>query len=89
MNYINVYKYPAYSNLTLDAVADSDITKAIMKEAQSMVGNEKLVIDFYRNNTRALEGLRIKTLESKVVDFVIDNVNRNEITISVEEFNKL
>lgn len=70
-------------------VTDSDITEAIMKEAQSMVGNEKLVIDFYRNNTRALEGLRIKTLESKVVDFVIDNVNRNEITISVEEFNKL
>lgn len=70
-------------------ISDSDLTEAIMREAHNMVGNEQMVINFYRNNQRALESLKAQLLENKVIDYLIDNISKNEIVVSVDEFNNL
>lgn len=70
-------------------ISDSDLTEAIMKEAQKMVGNEERVINFYKSNARALDNLRAQILENKIIDFLIDKVNKNEIIIPLEGFNNL
>ena len=70
-------------------VSDIDVTEEIMKEAKTMVGNEQAVIDFYANNNRALADLKMRVLENRVIDFVIDNVNKNVKTLTIEEFNML
>ena len=58
-------------------VNDSDVTESITKEAQSMVGNEQMVIDFYKNNPASVNTLKAQLLENKVINFIFDNVNKN------------
>lgn len=70
-------------------VSDVDVTEEIMKEAKTLVGNEQAVIDFYSNNNRALADLKMRVLENRVIDFVLDNVNKNVKTLTIEEFNML
>lgn len=70
-------------------VSDNDISNAIMKNAMQMKGHEKMFIDFYRNNSKALESLKLQTLEEKIIDYLIENISKNNIDITLEEFENL
>ncbi len=41
-------------------------------EAGRYPGQEKQVLDYFRNNPQAVEGLRAPIFEEKVVDFVLE-----------------
>ncbi|MBR2140914.1 MAG: trigger factor [Rickettsiales bacterium] len=71
------------------AVSDSDITEAIMRDAQRMVGNEQMVIDYYKNNSSAVDSLSARLMEDKVMNYIIDNINKKEISVSTDEFNNM
>lgn len=70
-------------------VSDNEITEEIMKNAMSMPGYEKMFIDFYKKNKQAVENLKGQILEDKVLDYIINNIDKNEISINIKEFEKL
>lgn len=70
-------------------ITEEEITEEIMKSASSMVGYEKMIIDFYKKNRQALENLKNQLLEEKILNFIVDNIEKNEIDISVDEFENI
>jgi trigger factor len=71
------------------SINENDITRKIMEKASSVPGYEKAFIDFYRKNKNALESLKGELLEEKIVEYVIENVDVNEVLIKIKEFEKL
>ncbi len=86
LNYINVYKYPAYSNLTLDAVADSDITKVVISNFASarevLIGQCTLSISNKGNGIYSITALNDAThscdgvYKVEVVNLFSDKITR-------------
>ena len=70
-------------------VSENEVNSAIMKSAMSMRGYEQMVVDFYKKNKQAVENLRENLLEDKIVNYIIDNVSKNEKEITAEEFRNL
>ena len=62
-------------------VDDSDLTKAVVEEAQKYPGQEKKVVDFYKNNPSMMNNLRGVALEEKVMNFVVNSCKKlSEVT---------
>ena len=57
-------------------VEDSDLTKAVVEEAQKYPGQEKKVVDFYKNNPSMMNNLRGVALEEKVMNFVVNSCKK-------------
>lgn len=66
-------------------VADADLQKAVIAEAQKYRGQEKEVFDYYSKNRQALESLRAPIFEEKVVDFILELADVKEKEVSVDE----
>ncbi len=70
------------SNLS---VADAELQKAVIMEAQKYPGQEKQVFDYYSKNRDALESMRAPLFEEKVVDFIIELAEVKEKSVTPEE----
>ena len=57
-------------NLNNIEVSDQDLTKAVVAEAQKYPGEEKKVVDFYKENPQMMNNLRGVAFEEKVIDFI-------------------
>lgn len=66
-------------------VADPELHKAVIAEAQRYPGQEREVFDFYSKNRNALESLRAPIYEDKVVDFILELAQITEKQVSPEE----
>ncbi|MFP4314447.1 MAG: trigger factor [Alphaproteobacteria bacterium] len=66
-------------------IADAELQKAVITEAQKYPGQEKQVFDYYSKNRQALESLRAPLFEEKVVDFILELADVKEKEISVDE----
>ncbi len=66
-------------------VAADEMTRAIRNEAGRYPGQEQQVVDFFRKNPQAAEGLRGPIFEEKVVDYVLELAQVTEQTVSPEE----
>jgi trigger factor len=53
-------------------VSNDELANAMRSEAGRYPGQEKQVLDYFRNNPQAVEGLRAPIFEEKVVDFVLE-----------------
>ncbi len=53
-------------------VANEELAQAMRAEAGRYPGQEKQVMEFFRNNPQAVDGLRAPIFEEKVVDFVLE-----------------
>lgn len=51
-------------------VNDQDLTKAVVAETQKYPGEEKKIVDFYKNNPQMMNNLRGVAFEEKVVTFI-------------------
>jgi trigger factor len=69
-------------------VTDEEVRRAIMERARSYPGQERQVIEFYKNNPGAMLELRAPIFEEKVVDFALELVKIDEKPVSVEELFK-
>ncbi len=67
------------------SVADSELQRAVISEAQKYPGQEKEVFDYFSKNREALESLRAPIYEDKVVDFIIELAEVSEKEVSFEE----
>ena len=66
-------------------VADPELHKAVITEAQKFPGQEKEVFDYYGKNPQALESLRAPLFEEKVVDYILELAEVKEKAVSQEE----
>lgn len=74
-----------FGNVNKVKVADQELQRAIIAEAQKYPGQEKLVFEFYKKNPQAIEGLRAPLYEDKVVDLIFSEAIITDKEVSVEE----
>lgn len=69
-------------------VTDQELSNAIMAEARNYPGQEKMVLDFYRQNPNAAAQLRAPIYEEKVVDLIVSVAEVKDEPITKEELMK-
>lgn len=66
-------------------VSSEEVNRAMVAEAQRHQGQEKEVLDYYRNNPEALQSLQSPILEEKVVDFIIELASVTDRDATIED----
>lgn len=74
-------EYAKSKNLQLEP---DDLRKVIMQQARNFPGQENMIFDFYKNNPRAIEGLKGPALEDKAVQYIFNN----EIKLKEKKYTK-
>lgn len=74
-----------FGNVNKITVADQELQKAMIAEAQKYPGQEKMVFEFYQKNPQAVESLRAPLYEDKVVDLIFSQATITEKEVTVEE----
>ncbi|MBI1338647.1 trigger factor [bacterium] len=66
-------------------ITGDEVAEALRREASRYPGQQKLVIDFYRENPGAMAQLRAPIYEEKVVDYILAKAKVTEKKITREE----
>lgn len=69
-------------------VTDQELNNAIMNEARNYPGQERQVLDFYRQNPNAAAQMRAPIYEEKVCDLIFDTARVTDTPITKEELLK-
>ncbi len=69
-------------------VTNEELSQVLRQEAQRYPGQERQVIDFYRQNPGALSQLQAPVYEEKVVDYILSQATVNDKTVTREELMK-
>lgn len=69
-------------------VAPEELNRAIAEQARRYPGEERQVLDYYRNNPGALDSLRAPLYEDKVVDFILELADVSERPVTAAELMK-
>jgi trigger factor len=67
------------------SVTQEEINQALVAEARRFPGQERKVVDYYRNEPGAIEGLRAPILENKVVDHILGTAQISERSVPAAE----
>ena len=70
-------------------VADQELQRAVIMEAQKFPGQEREVFDYYQKNPQAVESLRAPLFEDKVVDYILELAEVSEKEVTADELFKL
>ena len=70
------------NNISLSA---EELNQAVMDEARRHPGQERQILEFYRNNPEAMDRLRAPLFEDKVVDFIVEMAQIEERKVSAAE----
>ncbi|MCX7348951.1 MAG: trigger factor, partial [Alphaproteobacteria bacterium] len=70
-------------------VSEQELQNALMSRMLQFPGQEKMIIDYYRNNPGAMMELRGPIFEQKVVDAIVSGAKVDEKTITKEELQKM
>jgi trigger factor len=66
-------------------VTDQDLQRAMFNEAMKYRDQAMQVLEFFKKNPQALDRFRGPIFEDKVVDYLLENVKLDEITVTPEE----
>lgn len=66
-------------------VTREELSRAVFQQASMFPGQEKQVMDYYRNNPERTDDLRGPILEEKAVDFILGKVKYDDKKLSLEE----
>ncbi|HVA14431.1 MAG TPA: trigger factor [Stellaceae bacterium] len=66
-------------------VSQDEVNRAMAEEARRFPGQERHVIEYYRNNPGAVDGLRAPIYEDKVVDFILELAQVTDKLVSLKE----
>ena len=69
-------------------VEEEDTRNAMMKEIQKYPGQEKQVMDYFKNNPEAQQQLSGPIFEDKIIDFILELANIKEKVVSLDELYK-
>jgi trigger factor len=66
-------------------VTQEELNRAMAEEARRFPGQERHVIEYYRNNPGAVDQLRAPIYEDKVIDFILELAQVTERTVPLKE----
>jgi trigger factor len=66
-------------------VTPEEVNQAITREARRHPGYERQVLDFYRQNSGAIDTLRAPIFEDKVIDFIVELAKVGERQVTPQE----
>lgn len=66
-------------------VTQDEINRAMAEEARRFPGQERHVIEYYRNNPGAIDSLRAPIYEEKVIDFILELAQVSERAVPLKE----
>ena len=69
-------------------VEEEDTRNAMMKEIQKYPGQEKQVMDYFKNNPEAQQQLSGPIFEDKIIDFILELANIKEKVVTLDELYK-
>ena len=69
-------------------VEEEDTRNAMMKEIQKYPGQEKQVMDYFKNNPEAQQQLSGPIFEDKIIDFILELANTKEKFVTLDELYK-
>jgi trigger factor len=69
-------------------VTDQELNNAIMAEARNYPGQERQVLDFYRQNPNAAAQMRAPVYEEKVCELIFGQAEVKDAPISKEDLLK-
>ena len=69
-------------------VSDQELNQSILAEARNYPGQEKMVLDFYRQNPNAAAQMRAPIYEEKVCDLIFNQAEVTDTPITKEELMK-
>jgi len=69
-------------------ITDSDLTQAVVGEASKYPGQEKQVVEFYKNNPNLMNNLRGVALEEKVMKYIVNSCEKKENECTIDELFK-
>ena len=69
-------------------VEDSDLTKAVVDEASKYPGQEKQVVEFYKQNPNLMQNLRGVAMEEKVMLYVVNSCKKKDKECTIDELFK-
>jgi len=67
------------------AVTDDEVQRALGEQMRQFPGQEREVLEFYRENPQALGSLRAPIFEDKVVDYILELVKVTDKPVSKDE----
>ena len=70
-------------------ISNDDINNALGQYLRQMPGQEQAIIDYYKKNPQALESLKGQILEDKVVDDLLNTLDKKEKKIKAKELVEL
>ena len=66
-------------------VTQDEVNRAIAEEARRFPGQERHVVEYYRNNPGAIDSLRAPLYEDKVVDFILELAQVTDKPVALKE----
>ena len=70
-------------------VTDEEVRSEIQKQIKGMPGQEKMVLEYYKNNPNASQSLRGSLYEEKILDLIKTKIKVNTIEIDTKEAEKV
>ena len=70
------------------SVTPEEINRALTERARQFPGQERRVIEYYRNHPEAIDQLRAPMFEDKVIDFILERAEVTERRVPVSELLK-
>ena len=70
-------------------VTDEEVRSEIQKQIKGMPGQEKMVLEYYKNNPNASQSLRGSIYEEKIIDLIKSKIKINTIEIYTKEAEKV
>jgi len=70
-------------------VSEQELQTEVQKQIRMMPGQEKMVMDFYKNNPNALASLRGTVYEEKILNSIKEKAKSNKKEISKDEAEKI
>ncbi len=69
-------------------VEEDDTRNAMMREIQKYPGQEKQIMEYFKNNPQAQQQLSGPIFEDKIIDFILELAKVNEKTVSIDDLYK-
>ncbi len=69
-------------------VTPEELNRALMEEARRYPGQERQVVEYYRNQAGALDNLRAPIFENKVIDYILEIAEVADRPVSIAELLK-
>ncbi len=66
-------------------INDEEIKNEIQKQVKTMPGQEKMVMDYYKNNPSAITSLKGAMYEEKIIDLIKNKSKLTKIKVSTQE----